>query len=68
MSGGRTGGSGARAALLLALAALLAGCGLEAPPERPKPKPGKEVTAPGDTPGEVSIEGDGFISGPITSE
>ncbi len=55
-------------ALLLALAALLAGCGLEAPPERPKPKPGKEVTAPGDTPGEVSVEGDGFISGPITSD
>lgn len=64
MSGSPSG----RAALLLALAALLAGCGLEAPPERPKAKPGKEVTAPGDTPGEVSVEGDGFISGPITSD
>ena len=57
----------AGALFLLALAALLAGCGLEAPPERPQPKPGKDVTAPGGTPGEVSIEGDGFISGPITS-
>ena len=58
----------ARTLVLLALAGLLGGCGLEAPPERPEPKLGKEVTAPGDTPGEVSIEGDGFISGPITSD
>ena len=57
-----------RIALLLAVAVLLTGCGLEAPPERPKAKPGKVVTAPSNTPGEVSIEGDGFISGPITSK
>lgn len=58
-----------RLMLLLPVAAALAGCGLDGPPIRPEPKPGTEAEAPdASTAGEVSVEGGGFIEGPITED